>query len=670
MLTPQQELDLAYARNQAGTASVEDMKNIAYAKRTMGYTPTAPAVSTTPTVKQIYSDLPTVPTATPTSTLNLPETNPDEPLKKTQKEYEDFLAGNSGVDENKLREDTLAEFQRQIDATNKVYADMLAREVRASQGRTGQDTAIQARRGMLGSDFGAAQSAGVSQTNKELESSVENQRLSAINAIMTDARDAAGKRIEEERKLKKEGLEARLAYYKSAAERRQTSATNAAKTLLAQGLDISALSPVDLSRLTQYYGVDVEDIKYAYAQEKNKPKELTKLGENDVLVDEKGNIVARGSQGENTVTLNEGQKVYKIDASGEYELVAEGGEKDTRTSEQKNYDEAVKGGYDGTFLEFTTKADRTGFTPYQQFTATQTLRKELTQNTASARTVSQQYGLMQEALNRVVTGETKDLNATSQAIITTFNKILDPASVVREGEYDRTAQGQSLINQIEGKIVRLQQGGAGLSVGALQEIVDLGKDLADSYKQYAENQNELLRENARAFGLDANLVTGDISEVTSDEQSKIDQLRQINPNLSDEDIEAILGKPISFNKVGTDTKKGAMRTDRHNNPTAFTVDVAKTAGLVEGRDYEAGDPFPNNPRLRTAKIIGDPVKQTIKVIDRIGFYTQSGQPRWTHTAISNDQWQRMTTSQKAQVIKEMYKKEGGTALQNIFKTYS
>lgn len=66
-----------------------------------------------------------------------------------------------------------------------------------------------------------------------------------------------------------------------------------------------------------------------------------------------------------------------------------------------------------------------------------------------------------------------------------------------------------------------------------------------------------------------------------------------------------------------------MRTDRHANPTAFTTDIAKQAGLKEGVDYTTGDVFGDKGQYNTAKLIGDPVDTTIKVIDKIGFKTQS-----------------------------------------------
>jgi hypothetical protein len=106
-----------------------------------------------------------------------------------------------------------------------------------------------------------------------------------------------------------------------------------------------------------------------------------------------------------------------------------------------------------------------------------------------------------------------------------------------------------------------------------------------------------------------------------------------------------------------------MRTDRHNNPTAFTVDVARQAGLVEGVDYVRGDAFPDNPNLFTAKLLGNPLEATIRVIDRIGFTTQNGNTRWAYTqsvpGANNEAWSKMGFQDKAQVIKEMYRHEGG-----------
>ena len=116
--------------------------------------------------------------------------------------------------------------------------------------------------------------------------------------------------------------------------------------------------------------------------------------------------------------------------------------------------------------------------------------------------------------------------------------------------------------------------------------------------------------------------------------------------------------------TGAVSETGEMRTDRHNNPTAMTTDVAKTLGLVEGVDYTAGDAFDGGV---TARLIGDPVAITIKGLDasaaspdRSAFYTKSGGQRWTHTAISDKDWSALSLDAKKAVVASMYQKEGGS----------
>ncbi|MEB3215396.1 MAG: hypothetical protein VKN72_03915 [Nostocales cyanobacterium 94392] len=122
-----------------------------------------------------------------------------------------------------------------------------------------------------------------------------------------------------------------------------------------------------------------------------------------------------------------------------------------------------------------------------------------------------------------------------------------------------------------------------------------------------------------------------------------------------------------FSSVGNTSASTGMRTDRHNNPTAFTTDIAKLAGLREGVDYVKGDPF-SNGRYYTARLIGDPVATTIRVIDKIGFYTQSGNPRWSYISSipQANNWNNLNYTQKKQIIAQMYQREGGSSLRQIF----
>ena len=110
-----------------------------------------------------------------------------------------------------------------------------------------------------------------------------------------------------------------------------------------------------------------------------------------------------------------------------------------------------------------------------------------------------------------------------------------------------------------------------------------------------------------------------------------------------------------------------MRTDANNNPTAFTTDIAKSAGLVYGTDYVQGDPFTAGLiTYFTAKLLGDPIAITIKVIDKIGFYTQPPHQRWTYIGIPYKLWLELAPDQKKYVIGYMYQNEGGTEMKSLF----
>jgi len=112
-----------------------------------------------------------------------------------------------------------------------------------------------------------------------------------------------------------------------------------------------------------------------------------------------------------------------------------------------------------------------------------------------------------------------------------------------------------------------------------------------------------------------------------------------------------------------------VRTDNNNNPAAFTTDIAKQAGLVLGTDYVAGDPFPAPSTLVTAKLLGDPVAITIRVIDAIGYRTKAGVPRWTYICLPKFVWKSLTPAQRLDVIGYHYQNEGGTAMRGLFPNY-
>jgi hypothetical protein len=150
--------------------------------------------------------------------------------------------------------------------------------------------------------------------------------------------------------------------------------------------------------------------------------------------------------------------------------------------------------------------------PYQQILGTQKLQKDWDSAAADYRTMKQQASNMQAGIDAAKKG---DLAAGSQAVLVTFQKILDPNSVVRESEYARSAAGQSMVSRIEGFTQKLAQGGAGVPVAELEKF----KTMADEFIKAADNglsgRRSRLERQAKAFGIDPSLIfDSDVGSVT------------------------------------------------------------------------------------------------------------------------------------------------------------
>ncbi len=103
-----------------------------------------------------------------------------------------------------------------------------------------------------------------------------------------------------------------------------------------------------------------------------------------------------------------------------------------------------------------------------------------------------------------------DLNAGSQAVLITFQKFLDPQSVVRESEYARSAEGLSMANRISGFVQRMEQGGAGVTLPELETFAKLAQqinaNLAREGNSLLAKQADRIRRNAQHFGIPEDLI--------------------------------------------------------------------------------------------------------------------------------------------------------------------
>lgn len=122
-----------------------------------------------------------------------------------------------------------------------------------------------------------------------------------------------------------------------------------------------------------------------------------------------------------------------------------------------------------------------GLTPNAQFSAIERLSNSWRKDTDDVMVLANQYGAMRDAYQNLTDPRNKNnseiRNVATQVIINGLNKMLDPTSVVREGEYARSEAGVAFLNKAQGWLNRLTRGGPALTDGELREFVSQAERL-------------------------------------------------------------------------------------------------------------------------------------------------------------------------------------------------
>ena len=100
-----------------------------------------------------------------------------------------------------------------------------------------------------------------------------------------------------------------------------------------------------------------------------------------------------------------------------------------------------------------------------------------------------------------------DMLAGSQAILISFNKLLDPTSVVRESEYARSATGQSALETMKGFVDRLSKGGAGVTLAELESYKRFGQQVVQkALESTVEPERARISRLVKFVGVDPELI--------------------------------------------------------------------------------------------------------------------------------------------------------------------
>lgn len=116
-----------------------------------------------------------------------------------------------------------------------------------------------------------------------------------------------------------------------------------------------------------------------------------------------------------------------------------------------------------------------GLTPGQRASEINSLRNNWTKQ---IQPVLERRGAVAKIDTGVAALKSGNRNAATQIIITAFNKLQDETSVVREGEYARSEQGQALLARIQGAVARITQGGSNLTDTDLSGLATEAKNVA------------------------------------------------------------------------------------------------------------------------------------------------------------------------------------------------
>lgn len=135
--------------------------------------------------------------------------------------------------------------------------------------------------------------------------------------------------------------------------------------------------------------------------------------------------------------------------------------------------------------------------------------------------MSRSYSIMTAAYKEALSKKSNESKAAAdQALVTTFNKMLDPGSVVRESEYARTGEGQSAMAQLQGFIERVRQGGVGLTDENRKSVVDISKKLMQEAQKVYQSKREEYTAYAKDYKTDPRLVVGKDYSMSFDDESQ------------------------------------------------------------------------------------------------------------------------------------------------------
>lgn len=186
---------------------------------------------------------------------------------------------NQELDPETLYQQRLAMFQDEINATNAAYADILGQAKVTGQGRLGSQTALQARRGLLGSDIGQSMTNVQQDANLQEQKAIQNEKTMKVQNILGVVRKSAFDQAEANRIAKSQGAEAIIKNLSEKEIKRKENLKSAVNALVADGIRFEDLDETEKKSFLSGLSISEDAFKEVYAQAQGEANTAKAAGE-------------------------------------------------------------------------------------------------------------------------------------------------------------------------------------------------------------------------------------------------------------------------------------------------------------------------------------------------------------------------------------------------------
>lgn len=252
-------------------------------------------------------------------------------------------------------------------------------------------------------------------------------------------------------------------------------------------------------------------------------------GKKHLVIDPKAQIDANMTTGETTL---------KTPSNSLASLLGYGGLNTPPVGDESGFGTQVSGGG-------PRGARYTVDTPADQFTRASKIREEFI-NRPEVKDyvmINTNVKSMDSLLKKAKEGGMNNKVSLDQGLITMYNKLTDPSSVVRESEYARTPENLPLVNRFNGAFQKIEQGGAGLTDSDREALVWGAKVIADERGKTFNEARAAYKDLSKDAKVKESSVLRDFKEhqnyIEGGKQKENQSTNEFS-DMSDEELKAII----------------------------------------------------------------------------------------------------------------------------------